>query len=362
MELLNIKRTGTEYIKKIDEKDYLRVFIGKSETAISAGHLSSAIACKLAISECADAQEKLGVEIYPILGGGALPFRGGISPNNLNNFTREYSGTKTYTIQSGVRYDYDQREAIEMINALKQKVHYKPIIYPDEEKKKIIDMMAIFSKNYLQELYEILDYVTEASFYVPNQRERILEISDVSYYRSIRNIKAMFKVYQNKKAANKISRLALERFGNLPRAIKLSAALYSLGLPPELLGVGNSIAEIKEELGQEWVDQLLDHIYPSIEDDIKFSSRFYHHNKFETKRISNGLKALKSIFPFNPPEEVHESLSKTALIIIIEKSTPTITSKEPKNQIAGYDYLVGSAEENLPKLILDMGKIRKSLG
>ncbi|NIQ33786.1 MAG: hypothetical protein GTN80_09150, partial [Nitrososphaeria archaeon] len=245
-------------------------------------------------------------------------------------------------------------------------VRLKPIRFSIEEKERIVEMMSIFSKNYLQELYGMLDYVTEVAAYVPNQRERILEISEVSYYRSIRNIEAMFGAYQNRRDAAEISQLPLERFGSLPRAIKLSAVLYSLGLPPELLGVGNAIVEIKSQLGQKWVDHLLDRIYPSLEDDIKFSSRFYHPSKFESKRISRGLKILKSLVPFEPPSEIHESLSKIATHLITKTGLPgKVTPRDLKAQLTrgeSSEYIIGTTDTDLSKIILDMGKIRRSLG
>jgi phosphoenolpyruvate carboxylase len=221
--------------------------------------------------------------------------------------------------------------------------------------------MAIFSKNYLYELYEILDYITETSEYVPNQRERILEIGDVAYYRRIRNIKSIFQAYRNSKITAEMLNLSLERFGSLPRAIKLSATLYSMGIPPEFLGLGNGIQEIKQKLGQKWVDQLLDYIYPTIKDDIKFSSQFYYSSIIEPERISKGIKILETFFPFEPPDDRHQILSETALSIIMRSGM----IKPPRDKIIEEDilsYLTGNTNSNLSNLILAMGKIRRSLG
>ncbi|WP_455364019.1 phosphoenolpyruvate carboxylase [[Eubacterium] cellulosolvens] len=362
--LEGIQKVLSEYIPQIGIKDYLRVFIGKSETAISAGHVSSVLACKLAINDCIETQDKLGIEIFPILGGGALPFRGFIAPENVDNFTQEYRGVKTYTIQSALRYDRDKSETMKMVSALREKTRLKPLDFSKQEKKKIREMMEIFSKNYLKELYEIIDYILDITPHVPDQRERIREYGDVTYYRSIRRIEKMLEAFKNKKIISDISQLQLEKFGTLPRAIKLSAALYSLGLPPEFLGTGNSLDEIRKEMGEEYLNLLLDRVYPSLGNDITFSSRFYTSSKLVTPKIQEGIKILDATFPFDEPEENHRILSKIAFEIIAKyksPSSPRIMVIDVKDRAIA-EYLPDSAKVNLSKLILDMGKIRGALG
>ncbi|MEM4245724.1 MAG: hypothetical protein QW390_00335, partial [Candidatus Bathyarchaeia archaeon] len=116
-------------------------------------------------------------------------------------------------------------------------------------------------------------------------------------------------------------------------------------------------------LGQDYVDLLLDKIYPSLEGDIRFSSRYYCPTRIETPRISRGIKALKSMFPFEPPEERHQALSKIASAIVSrsEARAPEILILHVKDDIVS-EYLKEPTPTDLSRLILDMGRIRGALG
>ncbi|MEM3088902.1 MAG: phosphoenolpyruvate carboxylase, partial [Candidatus Bathyarchaeia archaeon] len=97
-EQLSVREMVPDFISQVGIKDYLRVFIGKSETALLYGHPASALSAKIAIADCYQVQEESGVEIFPIFGGGALPFRGHITLENIDCVLEEYQGAKTYTV------------------------------------------------------------------------------------------------------------------------------------------------------------------------------------------------------------------------------------------------------------------------
>jgi len=254
-EHLSIKTIISSYIGLSRIKDYLRVFIGKSETALLAGHSASVLSCKLAIADCHEVQEETGVEIFPILGGGALPFRGHFTVANAERFLNEYRGVRTYTVQSGVRYDHGPESARSLASKLSEASGKVPLKYDEDQKKDMIRAIGLFTKNYLQELSEIIDDVLKVAGHVPDQRERILGYQDVTYYKDLRNIKALFDIFADAKIAQEASKLDEERLQKLPRPIKFTAALYTCGLPPELLGTGNALKEIKREFGMHWLER-----------------------------------------------------------------------------------------------------------
>ncbi|MEM2895984.1 MAG: phosphoenolpyruvate carboxylase [Candidatus Bathyarchaeia archaeon] len=364
---LSIPLIVEQYISRTGVKDYMRIFIGKSETAMLSGHPASILSCKIALAHCYRIQEESGLEVFPILGGGALPFRGHFTLENSNIFLNEYRGTKTYTIQSGMRYDHGKDETIKLIEKLKEATNKKPLEFDEGEKKDIVLSLLIFAKHYLKELQDIIEEVIIISNFVPNQRERLLGYQDVSYYRELRNIKNIANVCHDKQIKREILGLDLDKFLKLPRAIKLSAALYSSGLPPEFIGTGNALLEIKERLGNKWLEELLEDIMPSLRTDIKFASKYFSGNYLLTKRISESVENLKAFFEFNDPDERHEALVDMTTFYLknIKNGKRSAMPKKFAIQIANdeiSEYLGGSIESNLEKLILDMGKIRNSLG
>jgi phosphoenolpyruvate carboxylase len=107
-------------LKKDGEKmNYLRTFIARSDPAINSGLLSAVIAVKVALFKYQKLENKTGVKIFPWLGAGSLPFRGGINPENIEEAVKEYAGLSSVTVQSAFRYDYplkDVKKCIKYLN------------------------------------------------------------------------------------------------------------------------------------------------------------------------------------------------------------------------------------------------------
>ncbi|NLE04895.1 MAG: phosphoenolpyruvate carboxylase, partial [Crenarchaeota archaeon] len=119
--ILNLDNIIKPYIKKVKPK-YLRAFIARSDPALNYGLLAALILSKIGLSKLKKTQKETGIPIYPIIGVGSKPFRGHLSPDNLDNFLEEYKGLSTVTIQSAARYDYPEEQVIEFIKTLNKKL------------------------------------------------------------------------------------------------------------------------------------------------------------------------------------------------------------------------------------------------
>jgi len=368
-EHLFIRQLLPTFIKDADIKDYARVFVGKSEAALLYGHLASVLSCKIAIASCNEVKTSSGVEVYPIFGGGALPFRGHMSLENAENFLEEYRGVHTYTIQSGLRYDHGLEKTRALIEKMRSAVNKKPLEFDADQVKNIERMIFILAKNYLLELSEIAEKISTMADYMPDQRDRLLNVEEVAYFRELRNVENILKLCPDKEVKRSILGFAYAAFHKPPRWVKFVSSAYTCGLPPEFIGTGSALKEIEAAMGGEWVEALLREIYPSFKNDISFASRFLdkdpEHNILLTHKIMDSIKALESYVEFSEPDNSYIILGRVASSYIKDMLAGKV-SKAKRLAIVVSDgevaeYLNGTNRENLSQLILDLGKIRKSL-
>ncbi|RJS74718.1 phosphoenolpyruvate carboxylase [Candidatus Bathyarchaeota archaeon] len=368
-EHLSMEQVLSLFVKEVGVKEYARVFIGKSEAALLYGHMASALSCKVAIAGCKRAEEEHDMKIYPILGCGALPFRGHMTLENADNFLREYQGVHTFTIQSGLRYDHGADETRALIGKMREAVGRPAPVYDAEQLKEIERMIFIFAKNYLLELSEIAEKISVIAEYIPDQRERLLNVEEVAYYRELRNVESILRLCPDKDVKRSIMGYAYTAFHRPPRWVKFVASTYTCGLPPEFIGLGTALKEIKDTIGEKAVDRLLDEIYPSLRVDVKFASRFLDRNLDSnillTKRLLKSIDELENFLELDEPDGSYLILSRLASSYIKEILTGE-TSKAKRLAIlidkeTVAEYLNGVSRENLSKMILDLGRIRKSL-
>ena len=223
-----------------------RVLLGKSDTALAYGHLTSSLALVYALSRIARWAEAENTRVYPILGVGALPFRGHLSPWAVKVFRTQYRGYSTVTIQSGLRYDQGPEAVRKVVNALQEGVHTPARILELDEEKLVIRAARLLTREYLRTVLPILDVINYVAGFVPRRRARL---SHGQYGRSLDQSIAFAgdpELYRLK-----------PRGAGLPRAIKYSASLYTVGIPPALLGLGRGLRLVEEKLGQEALEELL---------------------------------------------------------------------------------------------------------
>ena len=247
--LVDCRKILDSYLKlhlKLYKKkpEYLRLHIARSDPALNAGIVPAVVAGKIALSEYYRFGQDYNIKIFPAIGVGTLPFRGGLSPDRINNFLQEYSGMRTVYIQSAFRYDFPLPKVKAAIKELNKKLPKTPIkIYRQEEIKEVKSICRTFTPFYQKTVEAIADDINFLADQVPSRRERKLHIGLFGYSRGLGKKK-------------------------LPRAIPFTAVLYSLGIPPELIGTGRGLKKLADE------NIRLEKYYLNFKKDIVWAGRF----------------------------------------------------------------------------------------
>lgn len=295
-----------EYLK--DKKEsYLRVFLARSDPALNYGIVAAILANKIALVRLYKLSQELEKEIYPILGAGSPPFRGNLTPYTVDYVLSEYSSVETFTVQSAFKYDYPIEDVIAAIKRLKTFVRY-PLEEFDEKLA-----MALIEKtsNEYQSIIEVIaPIVNIISPHVPRRRMRKLHVGLFGYSRQVGKV-------------------------TLPRAIGFCASMYSIGLPPEILGFS---ALSKEELFS------LKDIYRNLEIDLSIALKYFNPKVLE-------------LMP-----EIKEKILKSLNLInsLNLKVEPDLEHKEITNRII--TSLKKGQNYGLSNLIVEAGLLRKFLG
>jgi len=196
------------YIADKDVTDQ-RVFLARSDTAMNYGVVSAALSNKIALSRLDDLSRRTGVALHPILGMGSAPFRGGLRPDTVERVGEEYPSVVTFTIQSAFKYDFPLEDVRAAIAYLEKRPigRAAPI---DGERAALV--MERHSNAYRRHVVELAPMVNQLASFVPKRRARKLHIGLFGYAREMQGV-------------------------HLPRAISFTCALYSAGLPPELIAL-----------------------------------------------------------------------------------------------------------------------------
>jgi len=188
---------------------YQRVFLARSDPAMNYGLVSAVLLNKTALSNLHALQERTGTPIFPIIGVGSAPFRGNLRPDTVNRVSAEYPSAHTFTIQSAFKYEYP----LEAVQAAVQQIEQREASAPPAfDEKRCGEIIEKYTRVYISELLPLSDIINRVAVYVPSRRKRKLHIGLFGYTRSTGGV-------------------------TLPRAITFTAAMYSIGVPPEILGL-----------------------------------------------------------------------------------------------------------------------------
>ena len=244
--------------------EYMRPYMARSDPALNSGQVPTVIAIKIALSRYKKLSNKLKIPFYPIIGTALLPFRGGLRPDNVEQFVDEYAGIKTALIQSAFRYDYDKKtvkKGIATLNKLLPKS--EAVIISDKDEKILIDLIPYFEEKYKATVETLAPIINEIASQLPKRRERVQHIGLFGYSRGIGKV-------------------------SLPRAIGFTGALYSIGVPPELMGTGSGI-EKAQELNQM---QVVENYYKYIKEDLLKAGAYL--NKENLDKLVKKFPHIKS--------------------------------------------------------------------
>lgn len=252
--ILNSASILGEYLKNKPFEEQ-RVFLARSDPAMNYGLISAVVYDKYALFKLSELEESTGVGIYPIIGVGSAPFRGHLTPENVGVVLEEYPSVQTFTLQSSFKYDNspgDVIKAVERINESGRK-DAEPV---DGEKLEVLER---YEEEYRKQVKLLAPHIRRVSDMVPPRRKRKLHVGLFGYTREVGGVA-------------------------LPRAIRFTASLYSLGIPPELLGI-NALSEGElDELGE---------VYRGLYDDIEFALRFFNPEIAQRLGLGELVKALK---------------------------------------------------------------------
>ncbi|MBC7112767.1 MAG: phosphoenolpyruvate carboxylase [Candidatus Methanomethyliales bacterium] len=253
---------------------YMRVFIARSDPALNYGLLCAVLLAKVALSKLYSLAQRRGISIHPIIGVGSMPFRGHLSPTNVEKFLEEYKGLSTVTIQSALKYDYPLEEVKTCVSTLNRCLPNSIPQTIDHDEEEALDSTLQKSATLYGKIVERLaPLINNVSSYVPPRRARRLHIGLFGYSRRVGTV-------------------------TLPRAIPFAAALYSLGIPPELLG-GRIFSELKES---EW--EIVSRHYINLRHDLEVAGGFLswrniellrHESKRVAKRAGMDEECLKEV-------------------------------------------------------------------
>ena len=304
--------------------DYLRPYLARSDPALNAGIVPTVLAIKIALSKYEDFSKKHEIEIYPMIGAAALPFRGGINPWTVDAFMNEYAGMRTTTIQSAFRYDYPKEDVIEALQKIEKNFHKTKVRHISAgDEARIREIMKLFSGYYRETIEKIAPLINEMSKHIPKRRERVQHVGLFGYSRGIGEVK-------------------------LPRAISFTASLYSLGIPPELIGTGRGLRALNVNKMQKHKEILEKH-YLNIRTD--FMNALSYLNKEVLIDLSKTTTGLKDIA--QDIEAIESFLGVPVVLTDDQKEHREVTS-----QI----YERFKMSKDVSQLIEKAARLRRSIG
>ena len=368
--LVNVDSILEEYyqdsVAKGHKIDHLRIMFARSDSAMSYGMLASVLAVLIAIHQVHNWSRSKGIEAAPILGCGSLPFRGHLTEENLEVMMDNYAGIRTYTIQSGLRYDHGEDSVRNIVRRLREGIPKRTArSFTPEDIALMKEYIGISTKHYTGTFLKVIQAVMNISKFMPKNRDRLSgSKTGLEYIREIACLEEIAEMVQDGKLKDELLSINTDVQCTVPRAISFTAAMYTLGLPPEFIGVGRSLQEIQEKYGDEGIARL-SVFYPQLRQDLAVASKYVNLN------ISKGIvdeearidyledHALACRFldiGYDEDESQEEEFYHT----LLKSIRPILLHLVGKNR----DLFDDSNEEKkiLNEWIVKMGKIRGSLG
>ncbi len=284
-----------EYVKD-KSLEYQRVFLARSDPAMTYGSASAVLLLKITLARLHKLEKKLKLPLYPIVGLGSAPFRGNFRPTTVRSRITSYSSVQTFTIQSAFKFDYPEELVRSAIEDLKSRKRSEPT--PIEDEEKVIAIVEKISHTFARQVTQLAPLINSVARFVPSRRKRRLHVGLFGYARSIQGV-------------------------HLPRAISFCAAFYSLGIPPELLGLADlNPTELK----------LIRKNYPNLDPDMADAMMFLDEKAFDMlpKEVASDLRKTVRLLKIDPPRNlIHQSLAQA-----VRKELPDANAQDLTELIA----------------------------
>ena len=237
--LFSCDRIVEEYVRGRD-LPYQRVFFARSDPALNYGIVAAELILRVGLLRLHNLEAKLGLPLYPIIGAGSVPFRGHLTPVNVERAFTEYPSVHTFTVQSAFKYDYGEEDVRRGIAQIREHDRGDPVPVDEAAARAIAEKTTA---EYQAQVQGLVNVIRAVSGHVPRRRERKLHVGLFGYGRSLGGVGGV----------------------TLPRAIGFTASLYSIGVPPELLGLASLSADDLAFVRE---------VYPSLDGDLRAALRF----------------------------------------------------------------------------------------
>lgn len=301
---------------------YLRPYVARSDPALNSGLVPTILAIKIALSRYKKFARQRRLELYPVIGCGSLPFRGGLYPLRPERFMREYPGIRTVTIQSAFRYDYPKATVIKAIKTLEKGLPKgQAVVMAPQEEQTLIQTIQPFEAAYKNAVEGLAPLINRLAEYLPRRRERVQHIGLFGYSRGLGKV-------------------------SLPRAISFTAVMYSLGVPPELVGTGLGLAAARKAGRLALVEKH----YANLKHDLYFAGKFFYRPGL--KNLARKSLAWKKVLL--DVEEIEKYLGKPL--------APKYLNEQEHQLLSARIHQSLNSGKNLTRLIEQAAILRKSLG
>ena len=208
---------------------------------------------------------------------GSAPFRGNFVPARVGETLAEYPSVHTFTIQSAFKYDHEEEQVRADIQHINRSTRGAPQEVDEERCLKIIERVAA---RYAECVKALAPLVNEVARFVPARKARKLHIGLFGYSRRLDG----HDTY-------------------LPRAIKFCGAMYSLGIPPEILGLSaldsSDLAFVRAT-------------YRKLDRDMEDALRYFNKENLRhlPRLVGREVKSARDNFPCEPSEEHQEATGR----------------------------------------------------
>jgi len=271
---------------------YHRVFIARSDPALNYGSVAATLLALVALDQIERLAEASETPIYPIIGVGAVPFRGGFRPQTVERCMSTYRSVQTLTVQSAFKYDSPPEVVAVAIAKVKATPRTAPRAIAGDAR--VLALIERSAARYEAEVRTLAAQAMTLASHVPLRRKRKLHIGLFGYSRSNGPV-------------------------TLPRAIGFCAGLYSIGLPPEVIG----LAGLDD---RDWA--LLDEVVPGHRDELADALQFLDLDVLslvDPLVQESARAALRRVDRAVLPSEPHNDLTRRLRSGLVSGSTQETT-------------------------------------